>query len=440
MTQYQIALCGELSPAMLAAARREHVAPELVRDCLASGTAVLPANPAHRGLQPVVIGRAFTTKVNANIGRSTETSTNDAELEKMHVATAAGTDTLMDLSVGTNLGLLRRAMLAECSVPFGTAPLYEAFSKVGGQIEALTKDALLDVIVEQAEHGVDFMTIHAGLLQSHIPLSLKRTMGIVSRGGALIAKWMLHHQCENPFFSHWEEILDICRRHDVTISLGDGLRPGCLADASDQAQFAELDELGRLVKRCWEHGVQVLVEGPGHIPFNEIATNVERQQRICFGAPFYVLGPVVTDIAPGYDHITSCIGATMAAYHGASLLCCVTPSEHLGLPSIDDVKAGIIAYRIAAHAADVAKQLPGARDRDDALACARKDFDWHRQFEIALDGKTARARYEQGRRQEEEDHCSMCGKDFCAVRTFARLTTSEITSGTRVKHKTRRRT
>jgi phosphomethylpyrimidine synthase len=406
---------------MVAAAQREHVAPEFVRDHLADGTAVLPANPAHRGLLPVVIGRAFKTKVNANIGRSTEKSGTETELEKLHVAITAGTDVLMDLSVGANLDLLRRVLLGQCPVPFGTVPLYEAFSRVGGDIEALTEEILLEVITEQAEQGVDFMTIHAGLLSTHVPLAARRVMGIVSRGGALLAQWMSHHKRENPFQSRWNEILDICCTHDVTISLGDGLRPGCLADASDVAQFAELDELGRLVAKCRQQGVQVLVEGPGHIPFNEIQMNVERQQRICNGAPFYVLGPVVTDIAPGYDHITSCIGATMAAFHGASLLCYVTPAEHLGLPTADDVKAGIMAYRIAAHAADVAKKLPGARERDDAISHARMNFDWNKQFELALDGETARTRYQQGRCHQDEGHCSMCGEDFCAVRNFSRL-------------------
>jgi phosphomethylpyrimidine synthase len=421
MTQYKKALSGEISPAMVAAAQREHVAPEFVRDRLADGTAVLPANPAHRGLQPVVIGRAFTTKVNANIGRSTEKSGTEAELEKLFVAITAGTDALMDLSVGANLDLLRRVLLGQCPVPFGTVPLYEAFSRVEGDIDALTEEVLLDVITEQAEQGVDFMTIHAGLRNAHLPLAAKRVMGIVSRGGALLAKWMVHHNRENPLYSRWNDIMQICRAHDVTISLGDGLRPGCLADASDAAQFAELDKLGLLVSRCRSQGVQVLVEGPGHIPFDEIQMNVERQQRVCHGAPFYVLGPVVTDIAPGYDHITSCIGATMAAFHGASLLCYVTPAEHLGLPTADDVKAGIMAYRIAAHAADVAKKLPGARERDDAISHARRNFDWNKQFELALDGETARSRYQLGRCNQEEEYCSMCGKDFCAVRNFSRI-------------------
>ncbi|MBU0715522.1 MAG: phosphomethylpyrimidine synthase ThiC [Verrucomicrobia bacterium] len=427
MTQYEKVLGGEITPAIRTAARRERVAPEQVRDELARGTAVLPFNPAHHALAPAVVGRAFTIKVNANIGRSTEKSSNETEIAKMHVALTAGTDFLMDLSVGPNLGELRRAMIVECPVPFGTVPIYEAFSRVGKNIEALSENVLLEVIREQAEQGVDFMTIHAGLLRSHIPLAFKRMMGIVSRGGALIAEWMVHHERENPFFSRWKEILDICHCYDVTISLGDGLRPGCLADASDEAQFAELDVLGTLVKSCREHGVQAMVEGPGHLPFNQIEMNMKRQQWVCDGAPFFVLGPVVTDIAPGYDHITSCIGATMAAYHGAALLCCVTPSEHLGLPTADEVKAGVMAYRIAAHAADVAKSLPGARARDDEMTRARKAFDWKKQFELAIDGETARQRYEQGRcHGEEEDSCSMCGKEFCAIRNSKSAATAKF--------------
>jgi len=418
MTQYEKALKGEPTPAMHTAAQHECVAPERVRDELAGGTAVIPCNPAHAALKAVVVGKAFTTKINANIGRSSLQSAVNDEMIKMRTALTAGADFIMDLSVGPNSDELRGAMIAVCPVPFGTVPIYEAVSKVCGKVELLTEEILLEVICEQAEQGVDFMTIHAGLLRSHIPLTQKRLMGIVSRGGALLAKWMIHHGRENPFFSNWDSILDICRKHDVTISLGDGLRPGCLADASDQAQFAELDELGKLVGRCRARGVQVLVEGPGHVPLHQIAMNVDRQQRVCHGAPFYVLGPVVTDIAPGYDHITSCIGAAIAACHGASLLCCVTPSEHLGLPTPQDIKDGVIAYRIAAHAADVAKNLPGAAERDNAIARARKAFDWNRQFSLAVDGETARKRYDQSRcAEQEKDYCSMCGKDFCAMRT-----------------------
>jgi phosphomethylpyrimidine synthase len=302
-------------------------------------------------------------------------------------------------------------------------PIYEAFSRAGGRVETMTPDHLLEVIREHAAQGVDFMTLHAGILREHVPIALRRLMGIVSRGGAILAEWMVHHGRQNPLYERWDDVLEICAQHDITVSLGDGLRPGCLADASDEAQFAELDTLGLLVQRCRKRGVQVMVEGPGHVPFHEIQMNVEREQRTCDQAPFYVLGPVVTDVAPGYDHITSCIGATMAAYHGASLLCYVTPAEHLGLPTTDEVRTGVVAYRIAAHAADVARNLPGARDWDDAMSRARMGFDWERQFSLAMDGPHARARYEQTRCADagEPDHCSMCGRDFCAVRTSRRL-------------------
>jgi phosphomethylpyrimidine synthase len=308
-------------------------------------------------------------------------------------------------------------------VPVGTVPIYEALSRVGGDGKKLTEELLLDVVREQAEQGVDFMTLHAGLKREHVPLAVKRKMGICSRGGAILAEWMQTFERENPYLERWEEFMAICLKHDVTVSLGDGLRPGCLADASDEAQFAELDTLGELVTRCREAGVQVMVEGPGHVPFDQIQMNMERQQKLCDYAPFYVLGPVVTDIAPGYDHITSAIGATAAAYHGASLLCYVTQAEHLCLPTSDDVRQGLIAYKIAAHAADVAKGLPKAREIDDAMADARINFDWDRQFELALDGKTARRRYEESKSTEEgdSDHCTMCGRDFCAVRTTKRL-------------------
>ncbi len=412
-----------ITPEMVAAAASERVSPEIVRDALAAGHAVLPANPAHVGLIPTLAGRAFRTKVNANIGWSPERSTLDEELEKVRVALRAGADFLMDLSVGRDLASVRRAILAACPAPMGTVPVYEALSRVNGKSRDLTPELLLDVIRDQAEQGVDFMTIHAGLKRAHIPLAVKRRMGICSRGGAILAEWMQIHGRENPFLERWDDVMAICAAHDVTVSLGDGLRPGCLADASDEAQFAELDELGALVRVCRRHDVQVMVEGPGHVPFNEIQMNMEREAAICDGAPFYVLGPVVIDIAPGYDHITSAIGATAAAYYGAALLCYVTPAEHLALPTLDDVRTGVVAYRIAAHAADVARGLPGARDRDDAMAAARATFDWERQFELALDGDTARARYQAGRSAEpgDPDHCSMCGRDFCAVRTTRRL-------------------
>lgn len=418
LTQLQEARRGHNTAAMKAAARAEHVPVEKVRREVARGRAVIPHNPAHRRLKPAVIGNAFRTKVNANIGCSPGRSSLPEEIRKMQIAISVGADCVMDLSVGPHLSTIRARILDSCAAPLGTVPIYEAFWRAGGQVENLTEDLLLSVIRRQAEEGVDFMTIHAGILKRFVPMALKRKLGIVSRGGAIVAKWMVHHRQENPFFSRWDDIMAICQEHDVTVSLGDGLRPGCLADASDKPQFAELDVLGELVRRCRARGVQVMVEGPGHIPFNEIQMNIEREQKVCHQAPFYVLGPVVTDIAPGYDHITSCIGATAAAYHGACLLCYVTPAEHLGLPSVDEVRTGVVAYRIAAHAADIAKGLPGARDADDAMARARLNFNWDRQFKLALDGETARARYEATRSPAEgkPDHCSMCGRDFCAVR------------------------
>ena len=422
-TQLIAARKGIITGVMETVARFEGVPATLVRDEIASGRAVLPANPAHPMAKPAIAGRAFRTKVNANLGRSTERSESGEELCKLDIALKAGADFVMDLSVGDDLAAIRAGMLKASPVPLGTVPMYEAISRMNGKAMDLTAEVLIQVIKEQAEQGVDFMTLHAGLLRHHIPLALKRKLGIVSRGGSLLAEWMLVHKKENPLFTHWDEIIEICRKHDVTVSLGDGLRPGCLADASDDAQFAELDTLAELVNWCRRDGVQVMVEGPGHVPFNQIQANMERQQKICDGAPFYVLGPVVTDIAPGYDHITSAIGATSAAYYGACLLCYVTPAEHLGLPTGDEVHQGVIAYRIAAHAADVARGLPGARVVDDAMADARFAFDWKRQFELSLDPEHARKRYEQTRvcKESEADHCSMCGPDFCAMRTSKRI-------------------
>jgi phosphomethylpyrimidine synthase len=422
-TQLIEARNGVITPTMQAVAAAEGVAPAQVRDEIAAGRAVLPANPAHPMARPAIAGRAFRTKVNANLGRSTERSAAGEELCKLAIALHAGADFVMDLSVGDDLAAIRAGMLKASPVPLGTVPLYEAVSRLGGDASTLSARVLLEVIEDQARQGVDFMTLHAGLLRKHVPLAMKRRMGIVSRGGALMAEWMSLHKQENPLFTHWDEVIGLCREHDVTVSLGDGLRPGCLADASDEAQFAELDTLAELVHWCRKEGVQVMVEGPGHVPFNQIQENMERQQRLCHEAPFYVLGPVVTDIAPGYDHITSCIGATAAAYHGASLLCYVTPAEHLGLPTEDEVHQGVIAYRIAAHAADVARGFPGARAADDAMADARMAFDWNRQFALAIDPAKARARYEQTRATDgqEPDHCSMCGRDFCAIRTSKRI-------------------
>jgi phosphomethylpyrimidine synthase len=422
-TQLIEAKKGTITPVMHIIACLEKVPATKVRDEIAAGRAVLPANPAHTMSRPAIAGRAFRTKINANLGRSTERSAAGEELRKLDVALKAGADFVMDLSVGPDLASIRAGMLKASPVPLGTVPLYEAISRLNGRTLDLTPALLLQVIEEQARQGVDFMTLHAGLLRRHIPMALKRKLGIVSRGGALMAEWMMAHKQDNPLFTHWDEIIEICRNYDVTVSLGDGLRPGCLADSSDEAQFAELDTLAELVHWCRREGVQVMVEGPGHVPFNQIQENMERQQKICHEAPFYVLGPVVTDIAPGYDHITSCIGATAAAYHGACLLCYVTPAEHLGLPDEDEVHQGVIAYRIAAHAADVARGLPGAREADDAMAEARMAMDWKRQFSLAIDPEHARQRYERTRvcSEDKADHCSMCGPEFCAIRTSKRL-------------------
>jgi phosphomethylpyrimidine synthase len=422
ITQFDAARQGAVTPAMIRAAQDEKTTPDTVRGEIAAGRAVLPFNPRHSPSKPAVVGRAFRTKVNANIGRSSERSSVSEESDKLRVALDAGADFMMDLSVGPDLSSLRRDLMGSCPVPLGTVPVYEALARAGGDVARLDGKLILDVIGEQAADGVDFMTLHAGLLAAHVPLAARRLLGIVSRGGALLAEWMVLKNQENPLYERWDEVLSVCARHDVTVSLGDGLRPGCLADASDSAQFAELDVLGRLVQSCRAAGVQVMVEGPGHVPFHQIAMNVERQIRVCDGAPFYVLGPVVTDVAPGYDHMVAAIGATAAAAHGAALLCYVTPAEHLALPESDEVREGIMAFRIAAHAGDVARGVAGARDWDDAMSRARRDFDWDGQFRMALDGCRARARYERGRAAgTEADHCSMCGKEFCAMRTTERV-------------------
>ena len=426
MTQMQLARRGMVTPTMERVAQAEGVSDETVRAAVAVGEAVIPHNVHHANAEPIGVGRMFTTKINANIGCSATHSQKDDEREKLRIALAAGADFVMDLSVGSDdLMRIRQILLKACPKPLGTVPVYETISHLEGDIPCMNPASLLSVIRAQAEQGVDFMTLHAGLLLKHIPAAMKRKMGIVSRGGAIMAEWMLANGRENPLYERWDEVMEILAEHDVTVSLGDGLRPGCLADASDAAQFGELDVLGELVERCRAHGVQVMVEGPGHIPLNQIAMNMERQQQVCRNAPFYVLGPVVTDIAPGYDHIVSAIGAATAATYGASLLCYVTPAEHLGLPNADEVRQGCIASRIAAHAGDIARGLPGARQRDDAMADARAAFDWNRQFEISLDPNHARGRWLQTRARSDEfhgdDHCSMCGKQFCAVRTSRRL-------------------
>ena len=426
MTQLQSARKGIVTAAMKVVAAEEKVPEAAVCAAVASGEAVIPLNPHHANVRPVGVGRMFTTKINANLGRSVTHSGRGDELDKLKVALDAGADFVMDLSVGSDdLKAIRQGMLDASPKPLGTVPVYETISRLDGDIPQMNPSFLIDVIRSQAEQGVDLMTLHAGLLLRHIPQAMKRKMGIVSRGGAIMAEWMMENRAENPLYTHWDEVMDILAEHDVTVSLGDGMRPGCLADASDSAQFGELDVLGELVERCRKRGVQVMVEGPGHVPFSQIQMNMEREQKVCGKAPFYVLGPVTTDIAPGYDHIVSAIGATAAATYGASLLCYVTPAEHLGLPDADEVRRGCIAYKIAAHAGDVARGLPGARDRDDAMADARAAFDWDSQFELSLDPKRAKERWLRTRAFTDEahgdDHCSMCGKQFCAVRTSRRI-------------------
>ena len=421
-TQMHHARQGAVTPEMRRVAEREQLEPEYVRDEVARGRMVIPANVRHQALDPMAIGINALCKINANIGNSSVHSNVDQELEKLHFAVHYGADTVMDLSTGGGIDEIRAAILAESPVPIGTVPIYQAVQEVT-RVEDLTADGLIAMIEHQAEQGVDYMTVHCGVLYEHLPLTQHRITGIVSRGGALLAQWMVHHKQQNPLYVQYDRILEIARKYDVTLSLGDGLRPGCLADASDPAQFAELKTLGDLTRKAWEKDVQVMVEGPGHVPFDQIAMNVERQIDECSEAPFYVLGPLVTDIAPGYDHITSAIGATMAGYAGAAMLCYVTPKEHLGLPDKDDVKQGVIAYKIAAHAADVARKRRGARDRDDALSRARYAFDWNEQFRLSLDPDTARAMHDETLPAEgykTAAFCSMCGPKFCSMNVSAR--------------------
>ena len=425
MTQLEAAKKGIVTDAMKIVAADEHLDAETVRAAVASGEAVIPLNIHHKNCRPVGVGRRFTTKINANLGRSVTHSGKGDELEKLEIALKAGADFVMDLSVGEDIPAIRQGMLDASNRPLGTVPVYETISRLDGDIPQMDPSFLISVIKAQAEQGVDFMTLHAGLMLADIPKAMKRRMGIVSRGGSIMAEWMMANKKENPLWERWDEIMDILAEHDVTVSLGDGLRSGCLMDGSDEAQFAELAKLGELVDRCRARGVQVMVEGPGHIAFDQIKMNMEREQELCKKAPFYVLGPVVTDIAPGYDHIVTAIGATAAATYGASLLCYVTPAEHLGLPDADEVHQGCIAYKIAAHAGDIARHLPGARDRDDQMAQARHDFCWDEQFALSLDPDHARNRWMKTRASAEvdhgDDHCSMCGKQFCAVRTSKRI-------------------
>jgi phosphomethylpyrimidine synthase len=420
MTQIELARQGTISPEMEYVARRESLEPELIRSEVARGRMVIPANREHLklGLQPMCIGIKARCKINANIGNSAVTSDVDNELSKLKMAVDLGSDTVMDLSTGGDIDAIRRAIIAASPVPIGTVPMYQAIQKVK-KVEDLTEQDLLDMVEHQARQGVDYMTIHAGILRDYISLTSERITGIVSRGGSLMAQWMVSHGKENPFYSRFDDLCDIMRAYDVTFSLGDSLRPGSVADASDRAQFAELKTLGDLTRRAWERGCQVMVEGPGHVPMDQIPMNMEKQAIECDEAPFYVLGPLVTDIAPGYDHITSAIGAAIAAWHGASMLCYVTPKEHLGLPEVEDVRQGVIAYKIAAHAADIARHRPGARDRDDALSRARYAFDWNQQFALSLDPETARRMHDETLPQDvfkSAAFCSMCGPKFCSMR------------------------
>jgi phosphomethylpyrimidine synthase len=403
-------------------AKREHVTPELIRSEVARGRMIIPANIHHTNLEPMCIGVASSCKINANIGNSATTSNIDEEVEKLHYAVKYGADTIMDLSTGGDIPRIRKAIIDASPIPVGTVPIYEALGRVR-RVEDLNINVMLEVIEEQAEQGVDYMTIHAGVLVQYVPLTTKRITGIVSRGGAILAEWMVKNHKQNFLYEHYDEICKIFQKHDVSFSLGDGLRPGCVADASDAAQFAELKTLGELTRKAWDYDVQVMIEGPGHIPMDQIQMQVEKEVEMCNEAPFYTLGPLVTDFAPGYDHITSAIGAAMIGWYGASMLCYVTPKEHLGLPNREDVKQGIIAYKIAAHAADIARHRPGARDRDDELSRARYRFDWRKQFELSLDPETAEAMHDETLPEEgfkDAAFCSMCGPKFCSMNHSAK--------------------
>ncbi|MFI4912104.1 MAG: phosphomethylpyrimidine synthase ThiC [Sedimentisphaeraceae bacterium JB056] len=420
-TQLQSARNNEITDCMNYVSQAEGVDAELIRSEIAAGRLVIPANKMHLAwnLKPRAIGRAVSVKINANIGMSGVRSNLDDEITKMKVAIDAGADAMMDLSTGGDLDDIRRKLISECEVPFGTVPIYEAI--IGRSVEDISAKLILDIVEKQAKQGVDFFTIHAGLLKEHLPLLKSRVCGIVSRGGALTAKWMLHYNKQNLMYELFDELCDIMKEYDVCFSLGDGLRPGCGADATDEAQIAELRTLGELTQRAQEKGCQVMVEGPGHVPYNQIKENMELQEEICNGAPFYVLGPLVTDIAPGYDHITSAIGGTAAAFYGASFLCYVTPREHLGLPDENDVRAGVIASKIAAHAADVARGFNGAADRDRRLSEARANLDWETQIRLSLDPKTAKMMHDDAGQNSnmqpvDTDYCTMCGKDWCSVR------------------------
>lgn len=419
VTQMHYAKKGIITPEMEFIAIREHVSPEFVRDEVASGRAIIPSNINHPESEPMIIGRNFHVKINANIGNSAVTSSIEEEVEKMTWAIRWGADTMMDLSTGKDIHTTREWIIRNCPVPVGTVPIYQALEKVNGVVEDLTWEIYRDTLIEQAEQGVDYFTIHAGVLLRYVPLTAKRTTGIVSRGGAIMAQWCLAHHQESFLYTHFEEICEIMKTYDIAFSLGDGLRPGSIADANDEAQFAELETLGELTQIAWKHDVQVMIEGPGHVPMHKIKENVDKQMDICKEAPFYTLGPLTTDIAPGYDHITSAIGAAMIGWYGTAMLCYVTPKEHLGLPNRDDVREGVITYKIAAHAADLAKGHPGAQIRDDALSKARFEFRWRDQFNLSLDPERALEYHDETLPAEgakTAHFCSMCGPKFCSMR------------------------
>lgn len=418
-TQMYYAKKGIVTPDMAYVAKIENLDPQFVRSEVARGRMIIPANVNHKQLVPMAIGIGSSCKINANIGSSALASDIAGEIEKVNVCLKYGADTIMDLSTGGDLDSIREAVIAHSTVPIGTVPMYQILHDCNNKIEDLTIEAMLRVIEKQAQQGVSYFTIHAGFLLQFMPHVAKRKMGIVSRGGSLMAAWMMHYHRENPFYEAYDAILDICRKYDVSLSLGDSLRPGCLADASDEAQLSELKILGELTLRAWEKDVQVMIEGPGHVPLNQIERNMKIEREYCHDAPFYILGPLTTDIAAGYDHISSAIGAAVGGWHGASMLCYVTPKEHLGLPNAADVREGIIAYKIAAHSADIARGRKNARDRDDAMSDARYKFDWNRQFELALDPDRAREYHDETLPQDvfkEAEFCSMCGPKFCSYK------------------------
>ncbi|WP_434428122.1 phosphomethylpyrimidine synthase ThiC [Nannocystis pusilla] len=436
-TQMHYARQGVVTEEMRFVAIREQVDPEFVRSEVARGRAIIPANIKHPELEPMIIGRNFLVKINANIGNSAVSSKIEDEVEKLQWSTRWGADTVMDLSTGKQIKETREWILRNAPVPIGTVPIYQALEKVKGKAEDLNIDIFMETLQEQAEQGVDYFTIHAGVLLRYVPLTARRVTGIVSRGGSIMAKWCLHHHKENFLYTEFERICELMKKYDISFSLGDGLRPGCIADANDAAQFGELKTLGELTEIAWRHDVQVMIEGPGHVPMHKIKENMDEQLRLCHEAPFYTLGPLTTDIAPGYDHITSAIGAAMIGWYGTAMLCYVTPKEHLGLPDRDDVKAGVIAYKIAAHAADLAKGHPGAQARDDALSKARFEFRWRDQFHLSLDPETAQSFHDETLPAEpakDAHFCSMCGPHFCSMKLTQDLRdlseAADVSSGT----------